>query len=118
MPDQSNWNIEFLKEIEQARISRQSGNEGRARVCARRAAGIAAGEYLSQIQPDYQIKGALENLTNLQSHLSISKNIKDSISLFIIHVDYEHNLPVDVDLIEKAVEIRDKLLTTNEQSNE
>jgi hypothetical protein len=36
------------KEFELAERARANGNEGRARVCARRAAGIAAREYLTR----------------------------------------------------------------------
>ena len=105
------WKKGFNKEIALARSARDSGNEGRARVCARRAAGIAAGEYLSQIQPTYKIKGALENLSNLQSHVDVSESIKDNVNLFLMHVDYDHKLPIDVDLIQEAIDLKEKLLS-------
>ena len=112
------WEQEFSNEIKNARSSREAGNEGRARVCARRAAGIAAGEYLSDIHPLYIKKSALENLLNLREHPDIPANLKDIVNLFLIHVDYDHNLPVDVDLIEKAIDLRYILFLNIKQSNE
>ena len=38
--------IKYDQEINRAEKARQDGNEGMARVCARRAAGIVVGEYL------------------------------------------------------------------------
>ena len=41
----ADWKEKLQKEFERAQIARASGNEGQARVCARRAAGIAIREY-------------------------------------------------------------------------
>jgi len=118
MSDKFQWEREFSKEIENARSSRETGNEGRARVSARRAAGIAAGVYLSQIMPNYKIKGALENLSNLQSHPNVPDNIKELANIFLIRVDYDHNLPIENDLIEEAINLKKLLLTQVEQKYE
>ena len=42
----ASWKNSFDLEIERARLAQAQGNLGQARVCARRAAGAAAGEYL------------------------------------------------------------------------
>jgi len=114
MSQKFQWERDFSKEIENARYSREAGNEGRARVSARRAAGIAAGVYLSQIMPDYKIKGALENLSDLQSHPDIRDNIKELVNIFLIRVDYDHNLPIEADLIEQAINVKNLLITPEE----
>jgi hypothetical protein len=118
MSEKFQWEREFSKEIENARSSREAGNEGCARVCARRAAGIAAGVYLSQIMPDYKIKGALENLSNLQSHPDVPEDVKELVNIFLIHVDYDHNLPIEADLIEEAINLKILLFTLVEQKYE
>jgi hypothetical protein len=118
MYEEENWEMKFSKEILLAKNSRKSGNEGRARVCARRAAGIVAGKYLTLIQPRYKIKGALDNLSYLESYPEVPASIKDKLNLFLIHVDYDHNLPVDVDLIKEAIELKDKLFLLFEQTYE
>ena len=41
------WQAEIQAELEKAQQARARGNEGQARVCARRAAGIAAREYFA-----------------------------------------------------------------------
>ena len=46
------------QELEMARSSRCSGNEGRARVCARRAAGHVVGEYLTRNDIDLETESA------------------------------------------------------------
>ncbi|MCI0521552.1 MAG: hypothetical protein L0Z70_15010, partial [Chloroflexi bacterium] len=46
--EHTDWEARFAEEIRQAETARAAGNEGMARVCARRAAGIAIGEYLQR----------------------------------------------------------------------
>ena len=43
------WKVKYNYEIEHAISARKNGNEGMARVCARRAAGIIIGEYLNRL---------------------------------------------------------------------
>src|SRR5512133_1857114 len=42
------WRDRFDAEIQRAESAREAGNEGQARVCARRAAGIAIREHLAR----------------------------------------------------------------------
>ena len=42
------WQTDIEAEFEKAEQARARGNEGQARVCARRAAGIAIREYLTR----------------------------------------------------------------------
>ena len=44
----NNWQSEIQAELDNAMQAQQRGNEGQARVCARRAAGIAIREYLTR----------------------------------------------------------------------
>jgi len=44
----NDWKDKLEIEFERAETARSSGNEGQARVCARRAAGIAIREYYAR----------------------------------------------------------------------
>ena len=47
------WRVLSVHELKMAEAARLSGNEGRSRVCARRAAGHIAGEYIHRKGLDF-----------------------------------------------------------------
>ena len=104
------WESDIQAELEKARQARQRGNEGQARVCARRAAGIAVREYLSRrgVRPPSTSAYDLLNLIRDDPHLSPGlKRIAEHLTL---RVTEEFKLPVDVDLIAEAGIFYDELL--------
>ena len=103
------WEEIFSTELQQAEDARQSGNEGRARVCARRAAGIAVAEFLSRTDHNFEDRGAYENLKYFITLPDISYELKETVTYFIIRVDENYQLPIDVDLIEEAQTIKKHL---------
>jgi hypothetical protein len=96
------WQAQIETELEKAQAARARGNEGQARVCARRAAGIAAREYLERrgVRPPsvsaYDLLNLLKEDPQLSTHL---KSIADHLT---IRVTEEFKLPVDADLIAEA----------------
>lgn len=97
-------------EFERAAQSRAKNNEGQARVCARRAAGIAIRDYLSRkgIRPPSTSAYDLLNLLKEDSHLpSDLKLVADHLTL---RVTEEFKLPVEADLIAEARQLCDWLL--------
>lgn len=96
------WKTQIEAELERADQARARGNEGQARVCARRAAGIAAREYLTArgIRPPstsaYDLLNLLKEDPRLSPHL---RRIADHLTL---RVTEEFRLPVDVDLVAEA----------------
>ncbi len=94
----------FEGEIQRALEARASGNEGKARVCARRAAGIAAGEYLARhhIPSD---ASAIERFETIQNLPGISPRIKEIIGHLLLRVDQDHQLDPSIDLIADACEL-------------
>lgn len=102
------WEDTFTGEIQQAKNARLSGNEGRARVCARRAAGIVIGEYLSRIDGDFIDHGAYDNLRYFITLPDVSSRLKKIVSYFVLRVDENHELPVDIDLIQEAIKIKEE----------
>jgi len=104
----------FKHEIERARAASEIGNSGMARVCARRAAGIVAGVYLEKRM------GLTEKNTNTIKKLKILKERNDFdletkhlIDNFLLHTDSNHNLPINVNLIDDAIRLASILLGWN-----
>jgi HEPN domain-containing protein len=104
------WQTQIDSEFEKAEQARARGNEGQARVCARRAAGIAVREYLTRrgIRPPSTSAYDLLNLLKEDSHLSPDlKRIADHLTL---RVTEEFKLPVEADLIAEARKFCEELL--------
>ena len=98
----NNWQSDLDSEFAKAEQARARGNEGQARVCARRAAGIAIREYLTRqgIRPPSASAYDLLNLLKDDPHLSPDlKLIADHLTL---RVTEEFKLPVEADLITEA----------------
>jgi hypothetical protein len=104
------WQQEFNHEMATGYSARASGLEGKSRVCARRALGIVIAEYFKRISlpspgPSIQERiSALKNLDTLPIH-----NL-EIIDHFIIKVDEEYHLPIDVDLLAETTWLADQLL--------
>jgi hypothetical protein len=89
---------EFVK-AEQARAR---GNEGQARVCARRAAGLAARVYLSRRGAAPRTSSAYDLLGMIAEDPAISPGLRESASRLTLRVDEEFKLPPGMDLIAEA----------------
>lgn len=93
------WRDFTAQELELAQNARKSGNEGRARVCARRAAGYVIGEYLFRNKIDFETGSALERLRYIYSAADTHPEAKETASHFLVHTTPEHKLPIEADLI-------------------
>ena len=96
------WKKRFEAEIEQAESARLKGNEGMARVCARRAAGQVAAEYLARQGIHLPVKSAYDLLKFLKEMADISPEVRVAASHFLLRITTDHQLPVDVDLIQES----------------
>jgi hypothetical protein len=94
------WKKHSKDELNHAEISRQEGNEGKARVCARRAAGHVAGEYLRRQGIQVESMNALNRLKVTVERNELTDGTKTTIEHFLIHTTPEFKLPIGVDLIE------------------
>ena len=101
MSQGTEWHTSFKVEIAQARHARQSGNEGMARVCARRAVGILLGEYLSQ-QGIPSGPSAYDRIRIFQNLPHLSPSVRLINDHFLLHVQTDRTLPGDIDLIAEA----------------
>ncbi|MBC8331865.1 MAG: hypothetical protein H8E28_07780 [Anaerolineae bacterium] len=101
------------KELQTANESRQAGNEGRARVCARRAAGIAAGEYFRLHALPDPGPSAYDRLHILASASEIDPRFREIAQHLILRVNEEFRLPTQIDLIAEARQLVAYLLETH-----
>lgn len=98
----SDWQTDFEHEIERAESARSKKNEGRARVCARRAAGIVLREYFARIGIPVRTPSAYDLLKLLAEQPRLSPNVERAVALLTLRVDEDFKLPVNTDLIEEA----------------
>ncbi len=90
------------QELERALMARGRGNEGMARVCARRAVGFAIGDFLEQAGYPAPGESAYDRLRFLSNLPSISDEVRQVAGHFLLRVTPEYMLPVDIDLIAEA----------------
>jgi len=95
-------------ELERALQARANGNEGQARVCARRAAGIAARQYWQRRAS--RAVSAYDLLRLLQEDPALPPEMKNIAAHLTARVTEEFKLPVHVDLIAEAQTLCEWLL--------
>ena len=106
----------ITQEIQNARKSQFAGNDGLARVCARRAAGWAIQEYLSQQGQAIDSPSALDHIKYLSSQSGFSDQISQALKHLTIKMekdslDEEAYYPIaDVDLVSEAILVVEELL--------
>lgn len=110
MNDQNEWEKQFDAEIKMARSAREKGNDGMARVCARRAAGIVVGAYLNSEGFALPGPSAVERLKYLASLPTCTQEMQLIINHMLIKVTPEYKLPIEADLIADAQRLRQLLL--------
>ena len=98
------------KEFSLAEQARAKGNEGQARVCARRAAGIAVREYLTRKGTRSGSASAYDLLNFLKDEPHLSPDLKLIADHLTLRVNEEFKLPVDADLVAEARKLCDELL--------
>ncbi len=104
------WEEIVSRELEHAESARSAGNEGMARVCARRAAGAIIGEYLRR-EGLPQAKGsAFDLLRYMGSQPGVSAHTLEVVEHFLLRITPEHKLPIAADLIADARWLADELL--------
>ncbi len=96
------WQTEIKAEFEKASQARLRGNEGQARVCARRAAGIAVREYLTRQGIRPPSVSAYDLLNQLKEDPRLSPDLRRIADHLTLRVTEEFKLPVDVDLVAEA----------------
>lgn len=96
------WQKDIASEFEKADQARARGNEGQARVCARRAAGMAIREYLSRRGIRPPSTSAYDLLNLMKEDPFLPPDLKLIADHLTVRVTEEFKLPVAVDLIAEA----------------
>jgi hypothetical protein len=96
------WLTQFEAELAQAEAARRIGNEGMARVCARRAVGWMLGEYFLQQGILFSSPSAYERIKFFLGLSGISGQAQEVAEHFTLRLTPDHELPVQADLIAEA----------------
>lgn len=94
--------LKINRELTLGESARQQGNEGMARVCARRAAGLAAQAFLAQRGVNIRKLNGLDALKVFSQNSDFPAAIRQSAEALIMRVTPEHQLPIEVDLLQEA----------------
>jgi len=101
---------DYISELEQAQKAREKGNEGQARVCARRAAGIAIKDYLTRKGTQPPSISAYDLLNYIKEEPLLPPDLKLVADHLTLRVTEEFKLPIDVDLIAESRELCEWLI--------
>ena len=104
------WKTNLEKEFQMAENARARSNEGQARVCARRAAGVAIREYFARRGIRPASASAYDLLNSLMGMDDLPVDVRQSAAYLTQRVDEEHNLPEGVDLVKEARSLCERLL--------
>ncbi len=101
----------FFKEYKTAIVARAQGLEGRARVCARRAAAALIAEYLEREQIEHASMNSLELILYLQQQTK-KPELAHLLGRYSKPVNVDHQLDEGIDLITSLTDLA-KLLEIN-----
>jgi hypothetical protein len=104
------WRDDLDLEFSRARAARARGNEGQARVCARRAAGQAIREYLTRRGERVTTASAYDLLNSLKDDPHLPPDLKPFIDHLTLRVTEQFKLPVEADLVADARQLCKALL--------
>jgi hypothetical protein len=104
------WQNELQLEFERAEQARAKGNEGQARVCARRVAGIVIREYLTRRGSPPPSISAYDLLNLIKDDPHLSPDMKLIADHLTLRVTDEFKLPINADLVAEARQLCDELL--------
>jgi hypothetical protein len=80
-------------ELAAAAAARAAGHAGRARVCARRAAGWAVREHYRRLEGPAWSGDALKQLKRLAGDAAAPEPVRQAAARLVVKVDAEHRVP-------------------------
>lgn len=99
------------KEFQLAHVFFEQGQEGKGRVCARKAAGMAARRWLDIHNPNQTTRlSPFEALEKIQDINFADPKLHESLNHLIMKVDENYQLPANIHLLESARVVIDELL--------
>lgn len=107
--DKMDWTTKLKNEFVNAEKARERKNEGQARVCARRAAGIAIREYFIYEGTQVHSTSAYDLIEQLKDEPALPSDLKLVADHLTLRVTEEFKLPIDADLIAESKALCDWL---------
>jgi hypothetical protein len=98
----TDWKKVFENELQMAAEARARGNEGQARVCARRASGVVVREYFLRHGISSRVSSAFDLLRALLDIPELPEEARQAAEHLTLRVNEEFKLPVNADLVEEA----------------
>ncbi len=95
-------NSQIETEFERAAKARAKNNEGQARVCARRAAGITIRDYLTRRNTHIPSTSAYDLLNLIKEDTLLPPDLKLVADHLTLRVTEEFKLPVEADLVAES----------------
>lgn len=89
-------------ELHAARQAQAAGNPGRARVCARRAAGWAVRAWYQQREGPSWTGDALKQLRRLAGDAAVPEPVRAAAARLLTKVGHDHQVPFEEDPVEDA----------------
>ena len=99
------WKTTLQKEFQMAETALKDENQGRMRVCARRAAGISIREHLIKRGIKPPSMSAYDLLKYLEEMDETPPDLRQASAYLRLRVNEDFRLPVDVDLVAEAKKI-------------
>lgn len=103
-------------ELALARQAQAEGMEGRARVCARRAVGVALRHYFAQRQPAITGTSVIDLIQAYQGSAGLPRDLYDICTHLLTRVDMDYHLPFPVDILAEARLLIDAILEDGQNS--
>jgi hypothetical protein len=104
------WKNKFEDELGMADAARGRGNEGQARVCARRAAGVVVREYFQRIGRAPSSSSAYDALNELLTMEVLPIRARQAAEALTQRVTDQFRLPDNLDLLSEARALAASLL--------
>jgi hypothetical protein len=89
-------------ELIAAENARATGNEARARVCSRRAAGLAIQAYYATMDPVSIETSAIDNIKRFQSDPKSNPELVNITNLLLTRVEKDYSFPSHEDVLVKT----------------
>ncbi len=96
----------YIRELEMAEQARQQGLEGRARVCARRAAGVLLQGYYPALTGQPTQTNVYDLLNRLAGDIAAPPAARQIANHFVQRVNEDYTLPAGLDLIAEAKNLK------------
>lgn len=110
MDKERTWYSEYQTELTNGVNARARGNEGMARVCARRAAGLVVREYLIRNKIPARSQSVLVRLRMIRDDPGQPDRIRKTAGHFLSNITPDHVLPDNIDLLKEVKWLYQQLL--------